>query len=275
MFSQGHLLWISICFVLIVVNLIFNSKLKISTRKMLTICLIVGVGSEILKFVTSMQIIPMVRPDIVVSGNSGTLNYIPTGQYSPYLEVSHLPFELCSLMNVFIAIALLLKDEKRREKLLTFMYISGLIGGTLGIVLAYVTGDCHCFADYFTSIRVWQFFLYHAMIVTLGIYLGFIRKNQISIKSLITVLAILICLDVPTFYINSIFSEPVYVDEKPIGLLYRANFFSSYVNPLGLALPHKWQWLLYLVIRAAIAVLLISILLCLPEFKRRINRSTR
>ena len=45
--------------------------------------------------------------------------YTATGEFSPYLEMAHLPFELCSPMIVFIAIALVVKNEERRSRLLS------------------------------------------------------------------------------------------------------------------------------------------------------------
>ena len=78
----------------------------------------------------------------------------------------------------------------------------------------------------------------------------------------------LIALDLPTFYLNSIFSQAVYVAEEPVGLVYRTNFFSSYVNPLGLVLTEKWQWLVYLAVRMALAGALIALMLWLPSLIR-------
>ncbi len=83
-----------------------------------------------------MQILPMVKPDILLHEGAAELTYTATGQYSPYLENAHLSLELCSLMVVFIALALLIKNRVWRERLLTLMYVTGLIGGTLGILLA-------------------------------------------------------------------------------------------------------------------------------------------
>ena len=52
------------------------------------------------------------------------------------MEMAHLPIELCSLMIVFLAAALVIRDGVWRERLLTLMYITGTSGGLLGIVLA-------------------------------------------------------------------------------------------------------------------------------------------
>lgn len=149
MFSLGHIIWILISFFLIFVSLVLLNKFKIDTRKLLIICFILGAGSEIIKIITSMEILPMVRPEVVVSGEGSSLVYTPTGMYSPYLEVSHLPFELCSLMNFFILAAIIIKDEKIREKLLTFMYVAGVIGGTVGIIIAYITVGLTSLPEFF------------------------------------------------------------------------------------------------------------------------------
>lgn len=79
-------------------------------------------------------------------------------------------------------------------------------------------------------------------------------------------------MDIPTFYLNSIFSQPVYEAGKPTGIFYRTNFFSSYVNPLGLALTEKWQWLLYLLIRLGLASALIALLLLAASLRKRASR---
>ena len=138
-----------------------------------------------------------------------------------------------------------------------------MIGGALGIFLAYITADYKTVPEYFASPRVWQYFLYHAMVVTLGLYLGFSGQHKASLSHWKYTMVGLVVMDFPTLYLNSIFSQPVYTDGKPVGLIYRANFFSSYVNPLGLVLSQKWQWLLYLVIRLVIAVIVVAFLLWL------------
>ena len=82
----------------------------------------------------------------------------------------------------------------------------------------------------------------------------------------------LLSLDVVSLYLNSVFSEPLYVNAKPAGLLYRANFFSSYMNPIGLILTEKWQWIAYLLIRLALAMFLIFLLFLIQHAVRRPDR---
>ena len=113
------------------------------------------------------------------------------------------------------------------------------------------------------------------MVVTLGLHLGFGRGVRFTIRSLKETMIGLIALDLPTFYLNSVFSQPVYEAGKPVGILYRVNFFSSYVNPLGFVLTEKRQWIAYLVVRLGIAFVLIAFLLWLPSLADRRRRQGR
>ena len=85
----------------------------------------------------------------------------------------------------------------------------------------------------------------------------------------------LVCLDIPVFYLNSVFSQPVYAKEKPVGLIYAANFFSSCQNPIGMVLKNRWQWLLYLAIRFSLALGITALLLALPRLIRRGSESRK
>lgn len=267
MFSVGHMIWIGISLALIAGGYILCVIKKPSIEKMLKVCLAIGLISEWVKILSVTNILPMVEPEILSSESGARLVYQATGEYSPYLEMAHLPFELCSLMLAFIVVALFMKDETWRSKLLSLMYVTGMIGGSLGIFLAYITADYSGVQDYFFSPRVWQYFLYHAMVVTLGLYLGFGSPHRATPGHFKSTMGLLAALDFPTFYLNSIFSQPVYANGKPTGLVYRANFFSSYVNPLGLVLSQKWQWLIYLAIRLAIAAIVVALLLGLSGRK--------
>jgi len=268
MFSEGHLIWIAISVLIIAVGYMACSYYKPDLNRMLKICFIIGITSEMIKVLCVTNILPMVEPEVTIRGGSVALEYVGTGQYTPYMEMAHLPLELCSLMLLFITVALLIKNEVWRKRLLTLMYITGVIGGALGIVFAYVTADYHTVKEYFLSVRVWQFFLYHAMVVTLGLYIGFLSETEVALGGLRETVLSLLALDFPTFYLNSVLSQPVYMKEKPVGILYRTNFFSSYVNPLGIVMTRKWMWFLYLGIRFVIAVLLIAFLLWLAQTVR-------
>gem|GEM_PF-449326 len=266
MFSAGHLIWMGISFVLIAAGFTAVSVLKPSLERLLKVCLCAGVLSEAVKVLSVTQILPMVG----LRFEQGTGPVLAeTGQFTPYMEMAHLPLELCSLMLFFMAAALAMKNGPWRRRLLTLMFVSGVIGGVLGIVFAYITADYGSIADYFSSVRVWQFFLYHSMTVTLGLCLGFGPYLQLSPDAFRETMAGIVALDLPTFYLNSVFSQPVYEGGKPVGIVYRTNFFSSYVNPLGLVLKEKQQWLVYLGIRLLAAMLLVWVLLRAAALFRR------
>ena len=265
MFSTGHLLWIGICAVLIVAGTLACLLRRPTEDRLLKICLAIGVLSEAAKLFSVMRILPMV--DIAVKG--AALEYTHAGQYTPYLEMADLPLELCSLQIAFIAAMLLVKNPVWKSRLRALIYVTGVIGGLMGIVLAEVTVDYSTVREYFTSLRIYQFFLYHSMVVTLGLYMGFGPDSDVSLRRFRATLGLLLALDVPTFYLNSVFSQPVYTAGKPVGIVYRTNFFSSYVNPLGLVLTQRWQWLVYLAVRLGLAAALIAFLLLLATVGRK------
>ena len=265
MYSTGHLIWIGISAILIVGGLLTIRIRKPTLEQVLKACLIVGVVSEVTKVFSVTSILPVVTPEIVTTEAGSALTYVPIGKYSPYMKMEHLPLELCSLMIVFLIAALLLKNGIWRSRLLALMYITGTIGGLMGILLSYIATEYTSTAAFLLAPRAWQYFLYHSMVVTLGLYLGFEYNGGVSLKFWKSTMIGLLLLDMPTFYLNSILAQAAYLNGEPVGILYRTNFFSSYVNPLGLVLTEKWQWLAYLGIRLALATALITLMLWLPS----------
>ena len=269
MFSLGHLIWIGISVFLIITGFCLCLHYKPSLKKLFTISLAVGVLSEVIKVLYTAEIVPMLNAAVVMENGTPVMGYIPTGEYTPYLPMEHLPLELCSLYLFFLLAGILLKDEAKKKWLYALMFTSGLLGGFIGIVLASITNDFHTVAEYFSSIRAWQFFIYHAMIVTVSLYIGFGDESRLAFHDWKKALAALIVLDLPTFYLNSVFSSEIYVDNQIVGVTHRINYFSSYVNPLGLILTEKWQWLLYLLIRAGLAVVLVIALYAVLNLKKK------
>ena len=106
------------------------------------------------------------------------------------------------------------------------------------------------------------------MIVSLSLYIGFGDEAGLRFGDWKKAVVGILVLDVPTFYINSLLSSEIYMANQVVGVSHRINFFSSYVNPLGLILTEKWQWIVYLIIRAALAVCLI-IVLYLPKLAQK------
>ena len=267
MFSQGHSIWIGISAVLIAGGLLLCKRYRPPLRWVLTVCLALGAVSEVIKVFSVAVIVPMVDPVIVESSGNTSLQWVPTDQYTPYLAMEHLPLELCSLFLLFCLLALTMKDGKRKKWLYAVMFASGTLGGLMGIALSSIAGDYSTTGAFFSSVRAWQFFLYHSMIVTVSLYLGLSGESGLVFsdwKKAITGLALM---DLPTFYLNSVFSSEVYLHDEVVGVTHRINFFSSYVNPLGIILTEKWQWIVYLILRAACAATAV-VLLYLPLKKK-------
>ena len=256
MFAPGHLIWIGICFFLILTGISVLMKKKPPIKTVINVSLGIGIVSEIIKVLSLTTIVPMVDQAIVTEGGKTALAWVPTGDYTPYLPNEHLPLELCSLYLIFLFIVQYLQDGKIKHNLLSLMYVSGLLGGTLGVVLASQTQYCHTMSDYFLTFRAWQYFLYHAMIIIVSIYIGFSEYSNIYFRDWKTAALGIVILDCPTFYLNSVLSTEVFVGDKIVGVTHRMNFLSSYINPLGLILDEKWKWFLYLVIRFILGLLL-------------------
>ena len=269
MFSTGHLIWIGISFILIIAGVLYCKKTKPSLTKLIKVCFVLGLVSEFIKIFSVVSIVPVVNPTVIMQNGQPVLTYVPENDYTPMLGSEHLPLELCSLQLLFMLLVILLKDKKKQQNVYAIMYPTGIIGGVIGIVFSGEAPYAALMGDFFTSARMYQFFLYHSMIVVLSIYIGMCSESGLSFKKWRLAMSALILMDIPTFYLNSVLSDKVYFNGELVGATHRINLFSSYVNPLGLVLTEKWQWLLYLLIRFVFALILL-ILVYIP-FRRRSN----
>ena len=111
MFSTGHLIWIAISAALIIAFSVYLFRKRPPLRKVLEVCIVIGILSEIIKVFSVAQIVPMVDPVIAEQNGAQMIQYIPTGEYTPYIAKEHMPLELCSLYLLFMPLALLIKDE--------------------------------------------------------------------------------------------------------------------------------------------------------------------
>jgi len=72
MFSPGHLLFIFISAVLIAAGTAACKRKKPAMRRMLLVCLVIALASELIKTLGNMQIVPIVKPVI----ENGKLIYL-------------------------------------------------------------------------------------------------------------------------------------------------------------------------------------------------------
>ena len=257
MFQTAHIIWIVISLIVIVVGVVLCRYLRPPMKLMLKICLAISVVSEVIKFFSVSQIVPMI--DRFTAKEDGSIDFVYRGDYIAALSPEHLPFEMCSLQIFFMALCLIVENEKVKRFLYVMMFATG-IGGIIAIPLASLSVEYNSFSEYMLAPRVWQFFLYHSMICVLSIYIGLSKETNIVFSDLKTAIIGAFAFDIPTFYLNGVLSEKVYVDNKIVGVTHDINFFSSYHNPLGLVLTEKWEWIVYICIRDVVLVGLMTLL---------------
>ena len=256
MFSTAHIVFILLSAVLIAAGVLLIRRYRPSMDRLIRVCFVLGLISEAVKVFCVIEILPVVEPVI----ENGALVYRQTGAFAPYLQGEHLPLELCSLQILFMLLYLVVRNRSFRKKLLAVMYGTALIGGVIAIFLASIAPEFETAADFFSAPRAWQFFLYHAMVVTLGIAIGMDREYRLHFRDIRWTILGVLGLDWFMYYVNSIMSVPYYQGDQLMGMGYAVNYFSSYNNPLGIVMPDKAAYLLYLLIRLVLALALIALI---------------
>ena len=204
MFSTGHLIWIAICFVFVLVMTLVSVKkhfsLKLSGCIMCGICVV----SEISKMMSDMEESP-----------EGGMHLAP----------GSLPFHLCSLMIFVVFYITFGKEGKFKQYLIDFLAVMGTLGSLCAILIpTNGTG--------FTEIGPYQCFVYHGGLMWFALYLVFSKKAEMTLKSTLRNMLILTFLSLMMIYVNGALSA------------YDTNFFFITRPPLEglpyLNLNHGW-----------------------------------
>ncbi len=243
MFSTNHFIWMFISLVVIVASVILLKKYKPSLKSVLTVCCIICVISELVKIFGAMMIVP---------ATNGKTMYL-------YMSMSDLPFHFCSLQIVFVFMTRFMKDEKLKETLLAFMYPTCIAGATFAIILTTTFKESVPVEKAFVHPTAYQFFLYHCMLVVLGIYIVMSGEVKIKPKHYLSSLGILLGLSICSLYLNSMFAQPIYKNGKLISVEHTPNFFFTYRTPIGIKLTEMWHWYIYLAILFALVIILMTI----------------
>jgi uncharacterized membrane protein YwaF len=119
------------------------------------------------------------------------------------LPKTDLPFHLCSIQIIFIAIVVYSKSDKFRELLLSFMIPSCLLGGLAALLIA-TTSSLNG-----RPILSVQYFGYHVaiMIFSLSLILG--KQVRLTVKMYVNCLKFVAILMLGAIYINSILYDGV------------------------------------------------------------------
>lgn len=230
---------------MIIFGVLFCKKKNISTEKVIEVSLIICVICEIVKIFCVIKMVPIIELTV----ENGSLIYNNTGKFSPYIDNMHFPYELCSFQILFIFLAHIIKNEKWKRRIYSLIYATAFIGGLLAIFLSNIPNEYRSTKEYLTTIRVWEFYIYHATIIIVAIAIARDKRYAPRFSDIKWTSIIIILFDLPSYYMNSLFSVPLYSNERLIGLTHSLNHFSSYFNPLGINITTKTQYLIYILIR--------------------------
>lgn len=257
MFTLNHLIWMSISILLVICSLALLKKYKVSLEKVLTISCFGGILSEVTKTFCVIKMVPL---------DDGSA-------FTPYIEMTDVPLHLCSFQIILIFISKFSKNKKLKQLILSFMYPTCSIGAFLAILLPSIFTDYIDPNKAFVTPQVYQYFLYHAMLIVLGFYIFMSGEADIKPKNYLTTMGMLLAFSFISFYLNSIFATPIYENGELISVQHMPNFFFTFLTPISIPLFKIWHWYLYFAIIAAVAFLFIG-LFYIPVFIRAKKQQT-
>ncbi len=244
MFSPQHLVWLAICAVAIFLTLRELLARKLPLEQVLSASCVLAAASEFIKLLTYIQMVPTA---------DGSAMHM-------FIEWRHLPFHLCSIQIFLIFYVRFAESAKRRETILAFMYPTCVFGAFLALVLPSIFTNGIEPAQAFTHPIAYQFFVYHSMLIVLGVYIARCGEVNISFsRHLRSSLAIILALGMMSIYMNSAFAYVTYTGTTLLGVENTPNFFFTYRTPIGLLLTERWQWYVYIAIVIALAVLVFTV----------------
>lgn len=249
MFSTEHIIWLVVCFVLIGIGMWYLVRKRPPLRQVLSVACIVCIASELIKVLSTLRMVP---------SSDGTVMY-------PYLELSQLPFHLCSMQILFIFYARYAKESSFREKLLAFMYPTCGVGAAFALFIPIILGDTVPVNQAFAHPLAYQYFLYHVMLILVGMYIPLSGEIQLKPKHYFTTIGFLAVLAFVSLYLNSMFASPTYVNGELISLDYATNFYFTYTPPIDINLTEIGHWYIYMSVILVMALVIIA-LFYLPVF---------
>ena len=176
MFGTLHLAALGISALLIIGGVI--AVRRVPMKLLLKIMLGIGVASEIIKVFAYI-----LKNEAVLGG---------------YLPKTDLPFHLCSVQIIFLAILNLTSNKKVRRALCTFMMPTCLWGGLAALLIPTSSSVGSL------NVITFQYFIYHSALVVLALHMLTTRELPFTIKDYRTCLIMLVCTLFAAIYINSI-----------------------------------------------------------------------
>ncbi len=251
MFTLYHFVWLGISVPVIILALLFLLKYRPPLKNVLSVACICCIFSELAKIFGVLQMVP---------DQSGQSMHL-------YLQMQNLPLHLCSLQIIAIYCARFMKEGKARDTLLGFMYPTCVAGAFFALLLPSIFDASSTAADAFLSTHPYEYFLYHSMLIVLGLYIFLSKQANLQPRHCLTTFGMLGALALFSIYTNSIFSHAVYENGELVSVEYTPNFFFVFETPIGIELTEMWHWYLYLAILLGLASLLI-VCFYIPVFRR-------
>ena len=218
LFGTKHLILVIVSFVLIGILYVLSRRLKLD--KVCKILFYIGIVSETVKVFY-----------YIITNEAKTGGYANT--FGGYLPKTDLPFHLCSIQILFIAIIVYSQNASLKRFIMSFMIPSCLFGGIAAILIA--TDSSRNGSPVITA----QYFLYHVAITVFAIYLMTSREFKVTVKDYVNSLKFVGIIMFFALYINSALYDGV------------ANVnFMYVVSPPQSGLPfltEKYGWLVYIV----------------------------
>jgi hypothetical protein len=175
-------------------------------------------------------------------------------KFGGILPKTDLPFHLCSIQIIFIAILYLYDNPKIHRLLLSFMRPSCLFGGIAAILIATDSSRNG------TWVITAQYFLYHVALVVFSLYLYGSKEIKFNVKDYFNCLKFLVILMFFAFYINSILLDTGYETGYSINFMYVA----SPPQPGLPFLTEKYGWLVYIIHYAFLIITCITLSYIVP-----------
>lgn len=252
MFSIQHLIWLAICAAGIFVALRHILAQKTTLTQVLNVACWLALFSELIKIFANIQMVPAA---------DGTTMHM-------FMEWRHLPFHLCSIQIFLIYYARFSESVRNREVILAFMYPTCILGALMALLMPSIFTNGITPAQAFIHPIAYQFFVYHSMLIVLGVCIAKSDEVNIKFSHLYSTLGILLAFGILSVYLNSAFAYPTYDGIELLSVENTPNFFFTFRTPVGILLTEIWQWYVYLAIICALAVFLVT-LFYLPFRKKK------
>lgn len=227
MFGLKHIIIMLISLVLVVVLFLLSKKWKFEF--ICKVMFFIGVTSELIKLFVYIMI------------NEDKLGGV--------LPKTDLPFHLCSIQIILLAILKFSKNENLKRFLLGFMFPSCLFGGIAAILIPTTSSLSNW-------VITFQYNLFHISLIIFALHICTSKEIKLTIKDYFNCLKFLALLMFFAIYINSV----IYDGSDKINFMY---VVSPPVNGIPF-LTEKFGWFVYIMHYACLILFCVSIVYIKP-----------